>query len=146
MIDHNPYSPPQTVSPRTPEPVDWLWVWNGNTIHILCFVLGISLGFLSRFLRPFIMGNIHFEALIELGLKIAMSIAILWLASKIRTHRPVLRFTLPVLALWVGSAVGWSVMNGSTWTDHLLVNANCCLITLVLGVTLIWGIARGRRQ
>ena len=136
MLDHNPYSPPQSVSPTTSRPADSSWVWNGLTIYVVCFVVGILLGFLSRLARPYILGDIHFEALIELGLKLAISVAVLWLASNTRTQRPVLRFTISVLALWLGSAIGWSILNGSAWADHLFICASGCSITLVLGI--IW--------
>ena len=128
------------------KPADRLWVGNWNAIHAVCFVAGISVGFLSRLFRPYILGSIHFEALSELGLKIAISITVLWLASNSRTHRPVQRFTLSVLALWIGSAIGWSILNGSMWTEHLIVNASGCLITLALGLAWIWLVANVRRR
>ena len=134
MLDHNPYSPPQSDSLVVANRADWPWVRDGIAIHAGCFLAGASLGFLSRLFRPYFLGHIHFEALIEFGAKIAISFAVLWLTSNIPADRPVLRFSLSILALWIGSAIGWSILNGSTWTDHLLVNANGCLITLALGV------------
>lgn len=145
MIEDNPYSPPQTVSPPMLEPVDGSWLSNGNAIHVVLFVTGLTLGLLSRFLRPFITGPIHFEALIEFGVKIAISIAMLWLARNRHMRHPVLRFSLSVFALWIGSAIGWSMLNGRLWSDHLLFNTTGCLITLGLGATWIWLTAKRSR-
>lgn len=139
-MDHdNPYAPPikaqvaSVKSPRGPlSPSSELFM-----IHVPCWVGGTAIGALSRWLRESFTRGIHYEAIGETAAKTGIVLALLSVCWMGGVKRPRLSYSLSTTSLWIGAAVGWSLVHGGIWLDYLRVNAFLCTICLAVGVVLL---------
>lgn len=139
----NPYASPDASSSLLPD--DRLKRSNSLWKQAVIFWgIGLLLGATSRLIRDQIPGDIHYEALAELLVKLLLGLGLTAFYAQPRMQDKYLRYSVVTLVLWTGSTFGWSFVNGRFWIDHVGVNAVGLLIALATGCLSLWMVARVR--
>ena len=136
MTERNPYSPPKSELVSEVRRGKFFQQSAGFIIATTCLAVGGIVGFVSRTVRPLIDGPIHYEAIAEMGFKMLVSILLLWVSIRSKAERPIQWLAIAILALWLGSTLGWSAAERGVWTDYLVVNAIYGLLTLAIAVAI----------
>lgn len=104
---------------------------------LVVLLVGLVIGVVSRALRPHIMGPVHYEAIVTLGLLVAVTLALV--LSHRQSSHGLWPFQLEAFSLWAAFASGWSLMHGGVWTDLIAVAVPWWLgCAVVGGAMLTW--------
>ena len=145
MTQQTPYQPP-VVNPRPRSrsrgssiPVITLIV-----TPLMCLVIGTAAGALSRSFRND-MSGVHYEAIIELGVKVLVNVAVLIACFLIpKNWIRLLNYAVATSLLWASSTIAWTVMNGGMFRQHLAVNAISLFVALIVGMVILLVVALAR--
>lgn len=103
----NPYAAPDASSSLLPD--DRLKRSNSFWKQAVIFWgIGLLLGATSRLIRDQIPGDIHYEALAELLVKLLLGLGLTAFYAQARMQDKYLRYSVVTLVLWAGSTFGWS--------------------------------------
>ncbi len=92
------------------------WTWKRP---LLVFFTAFIFGLITRLLRPLFQSRIHWESLIAVVLLV---VAALGMAIDHRQGSRFWPYELEVLALWMAWASGWSAVEGTAWTDLIILS------------------------
>jgi hypothetical protein len=96
------------------------------------------LGIVTRTIRPFVDGMVHWESLAGFAAIVAVLALLAWRPAR---HRRQLMYQLYNVVVWAGYATGWALVHGSLWDDLTEVTVLGWAGAAVLG-----GIITARRK
>lgn len=84
-------------------------------------LVGLGSGVLSRFLRPYLDGPVHYEAIASWFFLMIMSFVSMR-SNRFQPRRvAMIDFHVQLFLLWYTFMIGWSVVHGSFWEDIAFV-------------------------
>ena len=88
------------------------------------------------------MSGVHYEAIIEMGVKVLVNVAVLVACFLIpKTWMRILNYGLATSLLWTSSTVAWTIVNGGVFHQHLAVNLISLVVAMIVGVIILLVVA-----
>ncbi len=139
MAEQNPYQPPQAAVDQVAEPVKPTPMSRVVAVGwIVTFAAGgFLIGLISRTVRPYISGPVHYEMLVALGLLIGLALAAIYRFRALQYIRGLMFLNLALFALWAAFATGWSLIDRRLWDDLIGMAAALWLGSAVIGSILL---------
>lgn len=136
-MTENPYESPQVAAEFRGDPVDSLSRTRALVLCVVLGAIGLGIGAASRLARPQFQGSVHYEALVELVIKIALGLVLVPVCRFLGGSRPVSAYWMSSVSLWGGALVGWSLINKRVWEDYVFVNLLWMFVVASVGTILI---------
>ena len=127
----NPYASPASLPDRvaSEKAADSVPRW----LNWAAIAFGLTVGGVSRVVRPMIPGPLHYESIV--GGLLLVVFAVVVARSYARVDRSLFPTTIAILVLWTAYAVSWSMVARRLWSDLLVAAAMGTGFSLVVALT-----------
>lgn len=108
---------------------------------VALLLVGMLVGAVSRYVRPYCSGPVHYEALVDLVMRIAIGVWVLIIHLRYYPKRRAwASLQLSLVGLHLGHLIGWSAVEGRFWDDLLQVDAVIWVASGVISTVLLVGL------
>ena len=132
----NPYQPPMT-KPETSKRVEAAEFAHPRRWVLAIPWVGLSLGAISRWSRPFLFREVHWDAVISIVVMLLISLVYLRRCYRGRLVIALGYYQSGLISLWTMFAVGWCAVHGSIFNSLVETCAALWFVLAVGGLVLL---------